>query len=108
MDKRRTKATPVCITGCVHFEFFNNEDENFKIRELVRLAKAMRKELNISALPYEMNIIENPERGAIAFSLVAANLEQGRIMQNKALEFMDTHAPARILSEEIETMELSG
>ncbi len=108
MRKRRLKAAPVCITGCVVFEFFHNDDEDFKIRELIRLAKILRKELNVSALPYETNIIENPERGAIAFSLVATSLELGRNTQNKVLEFLDKHAPARILSEEIETVELSG
>jgi hypothetical protein len=104
--KKRVEDKPVAISGTVTFEFFNNDDEDFKIRELVRLAKELRKEINVSAVPFEMNAFENPERGAIAFSLVAANLEQGRAIQNKVLKFLDEHAPARIISEEIETTDL--
>ncbi len=106
MHKRRIQDAPVCITGTVTFEFFNNDNEEFKIRELVRLAKAIRKDMNISCVPFEMNMMENPERGAVAFSFVAANLEQGRSVQNKVLEYLDKNAPARILGEEIETLEL--
>ena len=106
MRKRRVQDAPVCIMGTVTFDFFNNDDEEFKVRQLVRLAKAVRKEFNISCLPFEMNLMENPERGAIAFSFVATDLEQGRGVQNKFLEYLDRHAPARILGEEIQTLEL--
>ena len=107
MRKRRVQDAPVCIAGTVSFEFFNNDDEEFKVRELMRLAKTIRKDFNVSCIPFEMNMMENPERGALAFSLVAANLERARNVQNKVLEYLDRNAPARILGEEIQTLELN-
>jgi hypothetical protein len=106
MSKRRSPDRPVAFFGKVVFEFFNNDDEEFKHRSLKTLARDARKELNISCLPVEEHLVENPERGALAISLCAANHGAGKALLDKALAFFDGKAPARILLEEFAEAEI--
>lgn len=107
MKKRKNPDHPVCIFGKVVFEFFNNEDETFKQNSLQSLAKTLRKELNISCLPVEEFLVENPERGALVLSLSATNMTRGKEVLGKALAFLDAKAPARIVDESFEEVELN-
>lgn len=104
--KRRSPDRPVSFHGKVVFEFFNNEDEEFKERSLKSLAKEVRKELNISCLPVEEHEVANPERGALALSLAAPNHDAGKALLDRALAFFDGKAPARIVSEEFQEAEI--
>lgn len=104
--KHRSPDRPVCFHGKVVFEFFNNEDEEFKVRALKSLAKEARKELNISCLPVEEHRVENPERGALVLSLCAANHDGGKAVLDRALAFFDGKAPARIISEDFQEFEV--
>jgi hypothetical protein len=106
MSKRRSPDRPVAFFGKVVFEFFNNDDEGFKHRSLKGLARDARKELNISCLLVEEHMVENPESGALAISLCAANHGAGKALLDKTLAFFDGKAPARILSEEFTEAEI--
>ncbi|HEY8280738.1 MAG TPA: DUF503 family protein [Bdellovibrionota bacterium] len=107
MKKRRSPDRPVCFFGKITFEFFNNDDEDFKARSLKSLSKEVRKECNISCHPVEEHEVENPERGTLAVSLVAANHDQGKAVLDKALAYFDGKAPARILLEDFEESEIT-
>lgn len=104
--KFRSPDRPVCFHGKLVFEFFNNDDEDFKNRTLKSLAKEARKELNISCLPVEEHQVENPERGALVLSLCAANHDGGKSLLDRALAFFDGKAPARIISEDFQEFEV--
>jgi hypothetical protein len=104
--KFRSPDRPVCIHGKVVFEFFNNEDEEFKVRALKSLAKEVRKELNISCLPVEEHSVENPERGALVLSLCAVNHASGKSQLDRVLAFFDGKAPARIIAEDFQEFEV--
>jgi hypothetical protein len=103
--KFRSPDRPVFFHGKVVFEFFNNEDEEFKVRALKSLAKEVRKELNVSCLPVEEHRVENPERGALALSLCATNHDSGKALLDRALAFFDGKAPARIISDDFQEFE---
>jgi uncharacterized protein YlxP (DUF503 family) len=105
-SKRRPPDHPVCFFGKVVFEFFNNDDEEFKARTLKSLAKEVRKEVNISCLAVEEGEVENPERGVLAVSCVAASHDQGKAALDRALAYLDGKAPARILVEDFEEAEI--
>lgn len=107
MSKRRSPDRPLCIFGKVAFEFFNNEDEDFKARTLKALAKEARKEFNLSCLAVEEHTVENPERGTLVLGLCAANAEQAKQQLDKALAFFDQKAPARILAEDFEEADIT-
>ncbi|KAJ8133963.1 hypothetical protein OY671_012823, partial [Metschnikowia pulcherrima] len=93
--------------GKITFEFFNNDDEEFKARTLKSLAKEARKEINISCLVVEEGEVENPERGTLVVSCVAANHDQGKSVLDRAMAFLDGKAPARISLEEFEEAEIT-
>jgi uncharacterized protein YlxP (DUF503 family) len=106
-SKRLSPDRPVCFFGKITFEFFNNDDEEFKARTLKSLAKEVRKELNVSCLPVEEGEVENPERGTLVIAVVAAHHDQGKAFLDKALAFLDGKAPARILLEDFEEAEIT-
>lgn len=107
MKKRRAPDQPVCFCGKVTFEFFNNDDEEFKVKTLRALAKELRKEINVSCLVTELDEVENPERGTLVLSVVATHHDQGKATLDKALAFLDEKAPARIFAEEFEEAEIT-
>lgn len=93
---RRSPDQPVCFFGKVTFDFYNNDDEDFKQRSLKRLAKEVRKEINISCIQVEMGEVVNPGRGTLVLAGVAALPSQGKAILDKAMAFLDGKAPARI------------
>jgi uncharacterized protein YlxP (DUF503 family) len=97
---RRSPDRPVCFFGKVTFDFFNNDDEDFKQRSLKSLARDVRKEINISCIPVEEGEVVNPERGALVLAGVAARPAQGKAILDKAMAFLDGKAPARIALED--------
>jgi hypothetical protein len=105
-SKRRSPDRPVCFHGKVVFEFFNNEDDEFKVKALKSLAKEARKDLNISCLPVEEFEVANPERGALVLSLCAPNHGSGKALLDRALAFFDGKAPARIVAEDFQEFEV--
>jgi uncharacterized protein YlxP (DUF503 family) len=105
-SKRRSPDRPVAFFGKLTFEFFNNDDEEFKLRTLKSLAKEARKEFNVSCALVEEGEVENPERGTFVLSLVAASHDSGKAQLDKALAYFDEKAPARILLEEFEEAEI--
>lgn len=106
MGKRKSPDRPVCFCGKITFEFFNNEDENFKVRALKALAKEARKEFNISCLPVEQYEVENPERGSLMISLCAPVHDAGKAQLDKVLLYFDEKAPARIVFEEFQETQI--
>lgn len=106
MTKRKSPDRPVCFCGKLVFEFFNNDDEEFKAKTLKSLAKEARKEFNISCLPVEQHEVENPERGTLVLSLCAPSHEAGKGQLDQVLRFLDGKAPARILVEEFDEAEI--
>jgi hypothetical protein len=94
MKKHRSIDRPVAFVGKVVFEFFNNEDEDFKNRSLKSLVKELRKEFNVSCVLVEEHEVENPERGTLVVSLCAVTHDSGK-------------APARILSDQFEEAEIT-
>ena len=92
--------------GKVVFEFFNNDDENYKIRSLKTLCKELRKEFNSSATMINESIVENPEHGAIVFSLTRINMEEVKIASDKLLAYIDSHCPGRIISDNLQFSEM--
>lgn len=106
MKKRKSPDRPVSFHGKVVFEFFSNEDEEFKQKALRDLSREVRKEFNVSCLPIEEHMVENPERGALALSLCAASHDQGKSVLDKILAHFDAKAPARIVAEEIQESEI--
>lgn len=105
-SKRRSPDRPVCFWGKITFEFFNNDDEEFKVRTLKSLAKELRKEVNVSCAHVEEGEIENPERGTLVIGAVAPHHDQGKALLDKALAFLDGKAPARIAAEDFEEAEI--
>jgi uncharacterized protein YlxP (DUF503 family) len=106
VSRRRSPDQPVCFFGKIVFEFFNNDDEEFKARSLRSVAKELRRELNISCLVADEGEVENPERGTLVVAAVATHHDQGKSVLDKALAFLDGKMPARILAEEIEEAEI--
>lgn len=106
MGKRRSPDRPVCFYGKVVFEFFNNDDEDFKAKTMKDLARDARKDLNISCLPVEEHEVANPERGALIIAVAAATHDNGKALLDRALAFFDGRAPARIVSEEFQEFEV--
>jgi hypothetical protein len=106
MSKLRSPDRPAAFWGKVVFEFFNNDDENLKRRNLLSLAKDAKKELGISALPVEEHRVENPERGSLVFSFCARNAEEGQVHLQKVLAFFDENALGRMISEEIDQTDI--
>lgn len=100
MSKRKSPDRPACFFGKVVFEFFNNEDEEFKAKALRSLAKEARREFNISCLPVEEHEVENPERGALVVCFAATGQEPGKSLLDKVLAYFDEKAPARIVSDD--------
>ena len=107
MKKLRPIDRPVVFAGKVVFEFFNNEDEEFKSKALKSLAKEARKEFNLSCLPVEEHGVENPERGTLVVSLCASNHDSGKAALDRVLKFFDETAPARLLLEEFDEAEIT-
>ncbi len=105
-QKRKSPDRPVCFFGRVIFEFFNNDEEDFKQKALKTLCKEVRKQWNVSCLPIEDQEVENPERGVISLSIVAPNHEQGKKVLDEVFAYFDANAPARILEEEIQKGEI--
>jgi len=106
MTKRRSPDRPICFCGKLIFEFFNNDDEDFKLRTLKSLAKEARKEFNVSCLPVELSEVADPERGALVVSLCAVNRASGQELVQKVVAFFDGKAPARIIVEEFNEGEI--
>lgn len=107
MKKRRPVVDrPVAFVGKIVFEFFNNEDEEFKNKALKSLAKEVRKELNVSCLPVEEHMVENPERGSLVVALCAQNHDSGKAVVDRLMAYLDEKAPARILSDEFDEAEI--
>ncbi len=104
--KRRSPDRPVCFFGRVTLEFFNNDDEDFKLRTLKSLTKELRKELNVSCQLIEEGEVENPEKGTLVISCVSRNHDQGKALVDRCLAFLDGKAPARILLEDFEQAEM--
>jgi uncharacterized protein YlxP (DUF503 family) len=107
VKRRNSPDQPVCFFGKVTFEFFNNDDEEFKVKTLRSLAKELRKEINLSCLLVDEGEVENPERGSLVIAAVATHHDQGKAVLDKALAFLDGKAPARILVEEFEEAEIT-
>ena len=105
-SKRRSPDRPVAFFGKVTFEFFNNDDEEFKLRTMKSLLKEVRKELNVSCVLVEEGEVENPERATIALAVAAKDHGSGKEQLNKLLAFFDGKVPARILMEDFEEAEL--
>lgn len=106
-SKRRSPDRPVAFFGRLTFEFFNNDDEDFKRNSLKALIKEARKEFNLSCVLVEEGEVENPERGTFALSMVANSHDAGKAHLDKVLAFFDGKAPARILLEEFEEAEIT-
>jgi uncharacterized protein YlxP (DUF503 family) len=92
-------ARPAYICGRIVLEFFGNDEEEFKIKALKDLCKELRKSFNLSANPIDDNLVENPERGVLVFSLTAVSLEQANTLLDKVSAYIDAHCPARIIDE---------
>jgi uncharacterized protein YlxP (DUF503 family) len=105
-SKRRSPDRPVAFFGRVTFEFFNNDDEEFKLRTLKSLAKEARKEFNVSLAVVEEGEVENPERGTFVLAVAGASHESARGQLDKVVTFFDGKAPARIIVEEFEEAEI--
>ncbi len=106
-SKRRSPDHPVAFFGKITFEFFNNDDEEFKLRTMRSLMKEARKEFNVSCVLVEDGEVENPERGTLAVAMVAVSHTSGKEQLDKVLTFFDGKAPARILLEDFEEAELA-
>ncbi len=106
MSKRRSPDRPVAFHGKIVFEFFQNEEEEFKQKALKELCRDLRKECNVSCMPVEEHQVENPERGCIALALCAVNHDQGKAQLDKVTAFLDAKAPGRIVLEEMEESEI--
>lgn len=105
--KRVHPDAPVAIHGRIVFEFFNNDDEEFKVRALRDLAKQVRKEFNVSCVPIGEHMVQNPELGTLVISLSAVSEERGKAELDKVMKFFDGKAPARIISEEFDQAEIA-
>lgn len=106
MNKHRSVDKPVAFHGKIVFEFFNNEDEEFKARSLRSLSKEVRKEFNVSCVVVEEHMVANPERGTLVVSLCAGGHEQGKAVLDKVMAFFDEKAPARIVLDEFEEADI--
>jgi hypothetical protein len=104
--KRKSPDHPVCFFGKVIFEFYNNQEEEFKHKSLKLLSKEVRKLYNVSCLPVEEHEVENPESGELILAICAANHTAGKELLDKVLAHFDARAPARILYEEIQKAEI--
>jgi uncharacterized protein YlxP (DUF503 family) len=105
-SKRTSPDIPICFAGRIVFEFFNNDDEDFKVRTLTSLAKEVRKEANVSCTYVEEGQVQNPERGVLAVACIAKSHDHGKSILDKALSYLDGKAPARIQAEDFQEAEL--
>jgi len=81
------------------FEFFNNDDVEFKNTTLKRIAKELRKEFNVSALPVQDTLLDDPERAVLVVALAAANEEQGKKVVDQLQSYVDANSPGRLVHE---------
>jgi len=102
----RSPDRPVCFFGKVAFDFYNNDDDDFKQRSLKSLAKQLRRELNISCIEVEEGQVVNPEHGVLVLAGVAKFPAQGKAILDRAVAFLDGKAPARIALEAFEEAEI--
>jgi len=105
-QKRKSPDRPVCFAGKVIFEFFGNNDEEFKQKSLQQLCKEVRKLWNVSCTPIEDQEVENPERGVLVLAIAAPSHEKAQKILEGVLAHFDANAPARILDEDIEKAEI--
>lgn len=106
MSKIKNKDLLSFTYGVVIFEFFGNTDENFKIRSLVNVSKELRKQFNVTVCRFEDNLVENPERGALALGFVSSGNDKAGEQRNKVLQFLEANVPARISLDDFETLAL--
>ena len=85
----------------ITLDFFNNTDVAEKRRKLSALCEEVRKQFNVSAL--EVDELEHPEKCVIGFAAVIPDHWRDASIQrfSKTIcEYIDTHAFARVTSEE--------
>lgn len=98
---------PVCLVFSLIFEFYLNDDEEEKARTINRIIKEGQKKFNVSITSIQDSLISNPERGVIIGSLCAKNKFILGEQKNRILAFFDQEMPARIISEDYQTIDIS-
>ena len=105
MRKVRSKEFGAVLVGKLTLEFFSNDDENLKNRNIQSMMKELRKEENVSICSLG-NWLENPERGELVFSVVAATRDQAQAIYDRVTKFIDNHSIGRIISDDFRLEEL--
>lgn len=105
MKKIRNKEFGAVAVGKLNLEFFGNTDENLKTRALQQVCKDLRREENVSILSLGA-WLEDPEKGELIFSAVAATPDQARAVVERVTKFIDENATGRIINDEIHVEDL--
>lgn len=93
-------ARPSYLCGCLIFEFFGNAEADFKNTALKRLAKDLRREYNVSAIPVQDMIFDDPERGVLAIAIAATSAEKAKTISDEVLTYVDANTPGRLVSDD--------
>lgn len=102
MDKHKRKQTqhlghPAFVTGIVTFEFFNNDDDQYRDKALRDLAKAVCREFHISAVPIFPEA--NPEGGELALAAVGINQLAVEKIAAQVMKYLEEKSPGRIIAD---------
>lgn len=98
MQSKVKEAVPAYVYGKIFFEFFNNDDVNYKYKVLKEVTKELQERFNVSVVitEYEQN---NPERGMLGIAAVGVNLDAARKVAKNVLDEAEKISAARIVDE---------
>lgn len=84
--------------GKLVLDFYNNDSLAEKQKQMMALLKDIHRKFNVSAI--EAADFEELERCVIGLALVAGNEKTARAAMKKVLEYIDTTAFARVMTED--------
>ena len=84
--------------GKIILDFFNNESIDKKRAMLAQLSKETHRQFNASIL--EVDDFEELERCVLGLALAASNEKNARTSLKKVLDYIDSHAEARVVTED--------
>lgn len=97
--RKETPERPAYLCARLIFDFFNNDDVDFKNNSIKRVAKELRREYNVSASPVHDTMFDNPERGVLVIALAAPSEAAAKQLAEQVLAFLDTNMPGRLTAE---------
>lgn len=100
-DKKKIGADkPYFLFAKLVFEFFNNDDIDFKHNSIRRICKELRKDFNVSVTGIQDSYLDDPERGVLVLAIAESSEDLANKGKEQILTYLDSNMPARLISEE--------